>query len=185
MLRPPILVLLLALAAAPVTAQSASDTVATARHDRTMRAIEARRVTQPGLAARDARDASNALARASGGPSGQALRTGRRLDEVATSPTLGGSGPLPPLIPRAADILSRSTMPASPGLGADPLHVVDQLIARARAAAAEGRSGDAAADLQFAERQLGRLAAPPAAALAERRAAIDALRIGSATPALH
>lgn len=176
--RPPILALLLALAVAPATAQRASDPVAAARLDRTVRAIEARRVTQPGLAARDARDAGNVLARTSAGLSGQAQRTGRRFDEVAAAPDRGGSDPLPPVTPRAADMLPRSTMTDSPGLGADPLDVVDQLIGRARAAAVEGRPADADADLQFAERQLQRLPGAPTGAIGERRAAIAALRAG-------
>lgn len=175
--RPPILALLLALAATPAAAQRAGDPVAAARLDRTVRAIEARRVTQPGLAARDARDASNALARTPG-LSGQALRTGRRLDEVAVAPDRGGSDRLPPVTPRAADTLPRSSMPAAPGLGADPLDVVDQLIGRARAAAAEGRRADADADLQFAERQLQRLPGAPTGAVGARRTAIAALRSG-------
>jgi hypothetical protein len=56
--------------------------------------------------------------------------------------------------------------------------VVDQLIGRARAAAAEGRPGDAAADLQFAEHQLHRLPGAPTGAVTQRRAAIEALRAG-------
>jgi hypothetical protein len=176
--RRPILALLLALAATPAMAQRASDPLAAARLDRTLRAIEARRVTQPGLAARDAREAGNALARTPGGRSGQALRTGRRLDEVAIAPARGAGAALPPVVPRAADSLPSSTVPALTGLGFDPLDVVDQLIGRARAAAAEGRPSDAAADLQFAEHQLHRLPGAPTGAVTQRRAAIEALRAG-------
>ena len=172
----------LLLATGPAAAQGAPDPVAAARLDRTLRAIEARRVTQPGLAARDAREASRVLARTRGGLSGQELRAGRRLDAAAATPQGGAASALTPLLPQPADALPRSTGPSRSTLGADPLSVVDQLIDRARAAVAAGRPADAADDLQFAERQLVRSTAGPPEAVAARRTAIGALRAALTGP---
>lgn len=172
-----ILALGLIVAAGVAEAQGVDRLREASRLDRQTRAVEARSVTQPDAAARDARDLAQDVRRGGGPLSPDALRARRTLDDLAQPaaelpralPALPG---LPPAdLPRSFD--APTAVPAS-----GRLEMVDLLIDRARQAAADGRPAQALSDLAFAERQLDGLAAAGSGDAAERRQRIAATRSG-------